>query len=733
MRIGFVFPFLLVLFIDSVQASETRSYTVEELAQRVRKSLVSVTVSGRDGGQLGLGTGFIVSPDGLVATNLHVIGEGHTFTIELADGTDLEVKRVQASDHALDLVVIQVDPKGKTLEPLPLGDSDAIQQGAATVVMGNPLGLKHSVVAGILSARREINGHSMLQLAMPIEPGNSGGPVLDMQGRVVGLVNMKSAVNENLGFAIEVNSLKRLLDRPNPISIERWTTIGGMDNRRWKPLFGGSWRQRAGRILVNGTGSGFGGRSLCLYQLPTPEPPFELAVQVKLNDEAGAAGLVFHSDGGDKHYGFYPSAGQLRLTCFNGPTVYQWQVLHDQPTDFYRPGEWNQLKVRVDKQKITCYVNDQLVLESMDTTFGQGKVGLAKFRNTEAEFKQFQVAREVAMPLPVTATEKLNDELEKLAYPARPTAEQLAAWAESGDLAVANLRRRAKLLEQRAQDLQRIAKDVHVTRVASELATLVGDRDEGFDLLRAGLLIAKLDEEDIDLDGYVQEVDRMAAEIKKAAGDKASEKTRFEGLNDYLFQQNGFHGSRFEYYHRANSYLNRVIDDRAGLPITLSVLYMELGRRLDLKIEGVGLPSHFVVRFLPAQGDSQIIDVFERGTVLQRKDAERIVRENGLPELQEDHLRAQKPREILNRMVTNLWGIAERARDVDSLLRYAEASLAINPNSAQSRFNRAVLRGQTGRISGCLDDLDWLLEREPPGLDLDGIRQLREEFQRRAK
>ena len=86
--------------------------------------------------------------------------------------------------------------------------------------MGNPHGLKHSVVSGVISGRREIDGRKMLQLAMPVEPGNSGGPVLDMQGRVLGIVTMKSVVTENLGFAVEVNALKPL--RREAESRGRW-------------------------------------------------------------------------------------------------------------------------------------------------------------------------------------------------------------------------------------------------------------------------------------------------------------------------------------------------------------------------------------------------------------------------------------------------------------------------------------------------------------------------------
>src|SRR5438045_2352371 len=115
----------------------------------------------------------------------------------------------------------------------------------------------------------------------------------------------------------------------------------------------------------------------------------------------------------------------------------------------------------------------------------------------------------------------------------------------------------------------------------------------------------------------------MAEEIKRKFNASASESEKLAALNEYLFKDNGFHGSRTDYYHRANSFLNRVIDDREGLPITLSVLYIELGSRLNLKVEGVGLPAHFVVRHVPADGQPQLIDVFEGAAPLTREAAEK--------------------------------------------------------------------------------------------------------------
>ncbi|MCA9141544.1 MAG: trypsin-like peptidase domain-containing protein [Planctomycetaceae bacterium] len=701
--------------------------SVEQIVERIRPSLVTISTTGREGGEHGLGTGFVVSAEGLIATNLHVIGEGREFTVELSDGTDLTVEAVHASDRHRDLAIVKVATGGKKLKPLELSDASSLIQGQPIVMMGNPLGLKHSVVSGIVSAVREVEGQEMIQLAIPIERGNSGGPVVDMQARVHGIANMKSLREENVGFAVDAKHLRLLLDEPNPISLSRWATIGAIDEHQWTPLLGARWRQRAGRIFVTGQGSGFGGRSLCISTVEAPKVPFELAVHVKLDDEAGAAGLIFHADGGDKHYGFYPTNGKLRLTCFNGPTVFTWQILEDVDTAHYRPGEWNQLKVRIEADKFQCFVNEQLVIESQDQTYTSGRIGLAKFRQTEAEFKQFRFADKLAeTQLGAEELARFTTLIEGL--PTLPTLRpaDIEPFTEKAEASATLLRRRADELERRAEELRKTAQDVRVQGVARKLGELVNTDNGDFDLLRGALLLAKLDEPDIEVEAYLSQVDQMAGEIKKTFAEDADDATKLAKLNDYFFVENGFHGSRSdEYYHRANSYMNRVIDDREGIPVTLSVLYMELGQRVGLDIQGVGLPGHFVVKHVRPESDDQLVDVFERGTLLSRDDAVALVRLHANRTLTEDDLAASPKRDILVRMIRNLGGLAESRTDGEALLRYLEALVAIEPDSAEYRQQRAGLRAFGNRYAAAIADLDWLLEHESPGIDLDRIHSMR--------
>src|SRR5262249_35638950 len=208
------------------RAVADKDLSVEEMARVVRPSACVITVSGAEQDE-SRATGFVISPDGLIATNQHVVGEGRAIAVELADGSRHNVTEVYAFDRKNDLAIIRID--AKNLPCLPLGDATLLRDGQAVVAMGNPKGLKYSVVAGVVSGRRAVEGRSMIQVAIPIEPGNSGGPLLDRRGRVVGLLTIKSLVTDNLGFAMPINALRPLIAKPSPVAMSAWRTIGVLD------------------------------------------------------------------------------------------------------------------------------------------------------------------------------------------------------------------------------------------------------------------------------------------------------------------------------------------------------------------------------------------------------------------------------------------------------------------------------------------------------------------------
>ncbi|MCS7045979.1 MAG: transglutaminase-like domain-containing protein, partial [Gemmataceae bacterium] len=484
--------------------------------------------------------------------------------------------------------------------------------------------------------------------------------------------------------------------------------------------------QRAGRILADGAGTGFGGRTLCLWQRPLPSLPFDVSVMVKLDDESGAAGLIFGGDDRDRHYGFYPSGGKLRLTRFNGPDVYSWKILNEIATPHYRPGEWNALRVRVGKDGFQCFVNEQPVAEVKAPDYAGGTVGLAKFRDTSAEFKRFRVGSDLSVSRPpAEVVAGLQKAIAGFADRTSLDRKELDLLRQAPELSMLLLRERARELETQAARLRQMAQDVHHQRTLAELAAAVRGEDAKIDLLHAALLLAKLDNEELDVDLYRAEVDRLAGMVRQRLPKNASAEQRLAALSKFLFEERGFHGSRADYYSRNNSYLNEVIDDREGIPITLSVLFMELGRRLDLNIVGVGLPGHLMVRHEPAPGPAQIIDVFDGGKLLSTEQAAELVQRLTGQELEKRHLAAVDKKAILTRMLHNLINLAGREKDRDGMLRYLDAVLVIDPEAHDDRWARAVFRWQSGRREAAAEDCDWLLQHQPDGIDLDRVRELR--------
>ena len=166
----------------------------------------------------GQGTGFVISADGYLVTNDHVVGEFDKIEVQFADGTTLPAK-VIGRDAGTDLALLKVESPG-ALPSLPLGDSERIRPGDWVVAIGNPFGLEHTVTAGIVSAkhRRRISENAeqsrfddFIQTDAAINPGNSGGPLLNLAGEVIGINAQIRAGGDNIGFAIPVNIAKQIL------------------------------------------------------------------------------------------------------------------------------------------------------------------------------------------------------------------------------------------------------------------------------------------------------------------------------------------------------------------------------------------------------------------------------------------------------------------------------------------------------------------------------------------
>ncbi len=699
------------------------AHTATYLAASIRPSLVKITQLGREGTD-GIGSGFIISEDGLIATNLHVIGEARRLQIEMHDGKTYDVAVVQASDSHHDLALLKIDAKG--LKALPLGDSSKVSQGDPIVAMGAPEGLAFSIVQGVLSATRDVDGLEMLQVAVPIEKGNSGGPLLDMQGRVLGLLTLKSLKTDNLGFAMPVNDLKKLIEKPNPVPMSRWLTIGALNPKQWQTHLGAQWTQHAGVIRSEFPGAGFGGRALCLSTLKAPEGTFETAVTVRLDDESGAAGLTFCSDGSDKHYGFYASGGKLRLTRFNGPDVYSWTILADVPSDAYKAGEWNTLRVRVEPERIVCFVNGKQVIESDDTGLRGGSAGLCKFRTTVADFRNFRIGTDLAeKPLQPEVASQMRSKVEEYIAAAATADKTLDSLLENPAAARRVLVEQRRKLEEEAAKLRELERELHRRAMTKEILAELGKPEPEINLLRCGLLLARHDNPEIDISTYLSSFKAMVLDLKDDPEISKGTIPAVKRLNRYLFEENGFHGSRGDYSSRSNSYLNEVIDDREGLPITLSVLYVELASALGIQgVFGVPLPGKFMVGYRDGpEGELQLVDVFEHGKLLTVEQAALALTEDG--HFPEGALSPTTKQAILLRMLRNLMSsVFDDSRSLKESLPYLNLVLAIDPQSAAERLTRAQMRQRLGEKAGAREDVSWLIQNFPADAPPELMQQL---------
>lgn len=705
---------LTCLWLNILSADEIATDPFAQLAAKIKPSVVTISSVDRGGGPWGVGTGFVVGSNGIIATNFHVIGEHREFSVLLADNTLCKPTEILAVDRSRDLVIFRVDQSG--LPPLPLGNSNLIEPGQAVLSIGNPLGYGLSVSRGVVSAIRELefgDGRPMVQVAIPIEAGSSGSPVVNRSGEVIAILAIKSG--GAMGFGVPSQSLSNLLEDTRPIPIEQWLTVGILDEDEWLRPLGGNWRQRAGIITASGMGTGFGGRMICLAQHAIMPPPFDLEVEVRLEDETGAAGLVFGSDGHNRHFGFYPTNGSLRLTCFDGPKVFDWHIIETKPSQHYRMKSWNLLSVRFEQGgQIQCKINGHDIINAIDFTLKDGWVGFCKFREPSAEFRNFRISPRLEPgSISPEIRERAFELSQTLTIEERLTGDEVQELAGLDDSVRQALVDRAVEMEKAGQRLREAAERVRITQILNQLAYLLNNQQkkEEETLLKSALLVAHLDNPDFQLSHYIKRVDRLANRISEHFPASATSRERLDILIDQMFVQQGYHGSMLDFHHRANSYLNEVIDDREGLPISLSLLLVELGKRIDLPIAGLATPSHFLAIYKePDQGieEAILIDAFG-GRIISLEEANELTNSK----LTDKDFEPASEKQIISRILSNLLRSAEWERDSDASLRYLDALVAINPQDQYFRTLRAMSLYGQGKLQEALADIDYLIESFP--------------------
>ena len=236
----------------------------------------------------------------------------------------------------------------------------------------------------------------------------------------------------------------------------------------------------------------------------------------------------------------------------------------------------------------------------------------------------------------------------------------------------------------------------------SQLASLA---DERIDLAHGALLIARAAYPDLNESLYLERLDRMAASAKLDMTADSEPEDIITRLNDILFEQERFRGNRENYDDPDNSFLNRVLDRKKGIPITLSLIYIEVGRRLGLDVRGIGLPGHFITALYHASGKI-FIDPFNRGEIRTVDECLQIIRTYmGSAVAPDFHwLQPIGRKELLVRMLRNLKLIYARQNNDVMLFKTIHWILTLQPEASAERSERAILYEAMGNPNWAVKD-----------------------------
>ena len=265
---------------------------------------------------------------------------------------------------------------------------------------------------------------------------------------------------------------------------------------------------------------------------------------------------------------------------------------------------------------------------------------------------------------------------------------------------------------------------MEVSEARRRFAAYIARAPEDFRLAEGALLIALEAYPDLDVDACLRRLDGMAETISARLGLELEPRRIVSHINAFLFKEQGFRDNRRDYYDTRNSFLNEVLDRKVGIPITLSIVYLDIGRRIGLPVNGVGLPGHFVVQY-GAHPEPFYIDPFHGGKLLSEQDcAARVAQIHGqdLP-WQESYLDAVSDLHILARVLNNLKVIYVRKGAHELALGAVDRLILLKPDVPSEIRDRGLLRAQLGQLRRALEDLTTYLEACPEAPDAPAMRR----------
>lgn len=255
--------------------------------------------------------------------------------------------------------------------------------------------------------------------------------------------------------------------------------------------------------------------------------------------------------------------------------------------------------------------------------------------------------------------------------------------------------------------------------------SVVSGPDEDINLAEAALLIAKMAYPELDMDLYLRRLDEMAVAVGTHLREDDSLVRTMAELNRYLFEEQGFAGNRENFFDPRNSFLNDVIERKLGIPISLSVIYLEVGQRLGLPLVGVSFPGHFLVKLRLESGEI-VLDPFSGGLSLGKEDLEQrlnklVDEERSFDGDLEHLLNAASKKEILVRMLRNLKSIYASHGNLNRVLTVANYILLIVPDAAEEVRDRGQIYDKMDCFKAAYSDYRHYLHLQPEADDAANI------------
>ena len=248
-------------------------------------------------------------------------------------------------------------------------------------------------------------------------------------------------------------------------------------------------------------------------------------------------------------------------------------------------------------------------------------------------------------------------------------------------------------------------------------------KNPNYNLIEKCLKLAQIIEyPELNISKYIEKINEMGNSLKIKIGEVKNPTYLISVLNEYLFDELGFHGAEEDYYDPVNSFLNVVLDKKTGVPITLSILYSEVAKHIGLDLRIVGFPGHVIVKYKK----EMILDPFYRGRLLTIEDLEKILNRNFGEDVEfvPEYLNEATTEQLLTRLLRNLKNAYTQSYAYDNAMKCTDMILGMQPESSEEIRDKGILEERLLRYDKALPLLNKYLELEPEADDADFILEL---------